>query len=138
MKKLYRSNNNKKFLGVCSGIGNYFSIDPTIIRLFFIFIAILTAIIPMVIVYGVAALIIPIEPRSNIAKKYPKLYRSPTKKVIAGVLGGIASYFDIDANIIRLIFIVLFFITAVAPLFIGYIIAWIIIPIKPYKNNYIE
>ncbi len=33
MKKLYRSSTNKIIAGVCGGIGGYFDIDPTIIRL---------------------------------------------------------------------------------------------------------
>ena len=32
-KKLYRSEYDKMFLGVCGGLGEYFGIDPTIIRL---------------------------------------------------------------------------------------------------------
>ena len=33
-KKLYKSNTNKMICGVCGGLGEFFSIDPTIIRLF--------------------------------------------------------------------------------------------------------
>ena len=32
-KKLYKSNTNKMICGVCGGLGEFFSIDPTIIRL---------------------------------------------------------------------------------------------------------
>jgi len=32
-KKLYLSENNKKIAGVCGGIGEYFNVDPTLIRL---------------------------------------------------------------------------------------------------------
>jgi phage shock protein PspC (stress-responsive transcriptional regulator) len=32
-KKLYRSRTNKMLGGVCAGLGDYFGIDPTIIRL---------------------------------------------------------------------------------------------------------
>jgi phage shock protein PspC (stress-responsive transcriptional regulator)/uncharacterized integral membrane protein len=35
-KKLHRSNNDKKIAGVCSGLGEYFNVDPVIIRLLFI------------------------------------------------------------------------------------------------------
>ena len=35
-KKLYKSSNNKVFAGVCGGIGEYFSIDPVIIRLLWV------------------------------------------------------------------------------------------------------
>ena len=33
IKKLYRSKKNKVIAGVCGGIGEYFNIDPVIIRL---------------------------------------------------------------------------------------------------------
>lgn len=33
-KKLYKSNTNKMICGVCGGLGEFFGIDPTIIRLF--------------------------------------------------------------------------------------------------------
>ena len=33
MKKFYKSNKNKKILGICGGIGEYFNIDPNIIRI---------------------------------------------------------------------------------------------------------
>ena len=36
-KILYRNNTNSKIAGVCSGIGDYFEIDPVIIRLIFLF-----------------------------------------------------------------------------------------------------
>jgi phage shock protein C len=39
-KRLLRSNNNKVIAGVAGGIGEYFQIDPTIIRLLFIILAI--------------------------------------------------------------------------------------------------
>ena len=32
-EKLYRSTTNSKIAGVCGGIGEYFDIDPTIVRL---------------------------------------------------------------------------------------------------------
>ena len=37
MKKLYRSNTDRKLCGVCGGLAEYFDIDPTIIRLIFVF-----------------------------------------------------------------------------------------------------
>ena len=61
---------------------------------------------------------------------YKKLYRSVTDKMVGGVCGGLAEYFDIDPVIVRLIFVL-------AVIFGGsgilaYIILWIIIPEKPY------
>ncbi len=36
-KKLYRSRSNRKIAGICGGLGEYFSIDPTLIRLGVVF-----------------------------------------------------------------------------------------------------
>ena len=36
-KKLYRSRADRKLAGVCGGIGEYFGVDPVLIRLLWIF-----------------------------------------------------------------------------------------------------
>jgi phage shock protein C len=36
-KQLYRSRDNRMVGGVCAGLGEFFGIDPTIVRLFFVF-----------------------------------------------------------------------------------------------------
>ncbi|OGD21946.1 MAG: PspC domain-containing protein [Candidatus Aminicenantes bacterium RBG_16_63_16] len=59
-----------------------------------------------------------------------KLYRSRTKKMIAGVCGGLADYFDIDISLVRLIFVGLSLVTAIIPMLIFYVIAWIILPVE--------
>ncbi|HYE23403.1 MAG TPA: PspC domain-containing protein [Candidatus Paceibacterota bacterium] len=59
MKKLYRSRENRIFAGVLGGLGEYFNIDPVILRLAYLLIIIFSAIIPGVIVYIIAAIIIP-------------------------------------------------------------------------------
>jgi phage shock protein PspC (stress-responsive transcriptional regulator) len=41
-KQLYRSRNDRMLAGVCGGLGKYFDIDPTIIRLIFVFGAVIT------------------------------------------------------------------------------------------------
>uniref|UniRef100_A0A7C3RK54 PspC domain-containing protein n=1 Tax=Dictyoglomus thermophilum TaxID=14 RepID=A0A7C3RK54_DICTH len=60
-KRLYRSKKNRVILGVCGGIGEYLNIDPTIIRLIFIFFLIAFN-FSLVVVYFLSALIIPEEP----------------------------------------------------------------------------
>ncbi|MEJ2484210.1 MAG: PspC domain-containing protein [Anaerolineales bacterium] len=39
MRKLYRSQTNSMISGVCGGLAHYFGIDPTIVRLAFVFLA---------------------------------------------------------------------------------------------------
>lgn len=36
MKKLYRNSENAMIAGVCSGIADYFGIDPILVRLIFV------------------------------------------------------------------------------------------------------
>jgi len=59
MKKLYKSNTNKIFAGVIGGIGEYFDIDPTLLRLAWILVVVFTGIFPGLIVYIIAALVVP-------------------------------------------------------------------------------
>lgn len=65
MKKLYLSKKDKMLAGICAGIGEMLDIDPTIIRLTFIFIGIATAIFPLVIAYIIGWIIIPENPEET-------------------------------------------------------------------------
>ncbi|MGH2813530.1 MAG: PspC domain-containing protein [Actinomycetota bacterium] len=40
-RKLYRSNTNRMLAGVCGGLAEYFNLDPTLIRVLFIVLAVL-------------------------------------------------------------------------------------------------
>jgi phage shock protein C len=62
-----------------------------------------------------------------------RLYRSTTQKMLAGVCGGLAEYFDVDVSIVRLLTVGLALVTAVLPMFFFYIIAWIVIPLEHPK-----
>ena len=61
-KKLYRSRHNAKVCGVCGGIGEYFNVDPTLVRLTTIVAIALTQVVPGLLLYLVAAALIPREP----------------------------------------------------------------------------
>lgn len=61
MKKLYRSKSNMAVAGVLGGLGEYFSIDPVVLRVFFVLFVLLTGVFPGVIAYILAILIIPLE-----------------------------------------------------------------------------
>lgn len=57
-RKLYRSSSNKMVCGVCGGLGEYFSVDPTIIRLVW---ALLACSGTGLLAYLIAAIIIPLD-----------------------------------------------------------------------------
>lgn len=56
-KKLYRVQEGRMLCGVCAGIGEYFSIDPTLVRLAWVIFCLLGG--SGIIAYIVAAIIIP-------------------------------------------------------------------------------
>lgn len=57
-----------------------------------------------------------------------RLYRSVDNKVLGGVLGGLATYLNWDANIMRVLFVVITIMTYFWPLSLLYLVAWMIIP----------
>lgn len=60
---------------------------------------------------------------------YKKLYRSRKDKLIGGVCGGLAEFFNLDPSWVRLFFI-LFFLLGGCSLLI-YLIMWVIVPLAP-------
>lgn len=60
-KKLYRSEKNKVLAGVCGGLGEYFNVDATLVRLVWMLVVILSGFFPGVVVYIIAIFIIPSE-----------------------------------------------------------------------------
>ena len=59
-RKLYRSETNKMMGGICGGLGEYFNIDPTIVRLVFVLAALLAG--HGILVYIILWIIIPPAP----------------------------------------------------------------------------
>lgn len=83
-----------------------------------------------------------VKPTTNVATPQPyrnfqsnhnteprKLYRSRGNRMIAGVCGGIGEHYNIDANIIRLLWLIGIF-TGIG--IIAYLVAIMIIPESPY------
>ncbi len=60
MKKLYRSRTDRKVAGVCGGLGQYFGVDPTLIRLLFVLGVILGA--SGLLAYIILMIFVPEEP----------------------------------------------------------------------------
>ena len=60
-----------------------------------------------------------------------RLYRSINDRMLGGVCGGIAQYFNIDPTLIRLLFVLALFITA-GTMIIAYLVMLVIIPEEPF------
>ena len=63
-----------------------------------------------------------------------KVTRS-TNKILAGVCGGIAEYFDIDPTLVRILYVALSFFSAAFPGLVLYIIMMLIMPEKDKNDN---
>jgi len=63
VKKLYRSGENRVLSGVCGGIGEYFEIDPVIIRLIWVILTIVSLGIGGILAYILAILLMPKNPK---------------------------------------------------------------------------
>ena len=66
-KKLYRSRENRMIAGVCGGLGEYFEIDPTLVRLALVFLALWWG--GGILLYLLAWFIIPEEPEPEEREK---------------------------------------------------------------------
>lgn len=76
-RKLTKSATNKKLAGVCGGLGEYFGIDPTIIRIGFVIATVMGGGIPAIPLYIVLAIIM-----SNPESKKAKTTRDERIRVI--------------------------------------------------------
>ena len=59
-RKLYRSKTNRQLAGVCGGLAEHFNLDPTLIRVLFVLLAVLGG--SGVILYVAMWIIVPKEP----------------------------------------------------------------------------
>lgn len=76
-KRLYRSVNEQMVSGVCAGLGEYFDLDPTLIRLVFVLAAFGSGFFGAALVYLVLAVIVPEKPNEVAVEPEP----DPVEKV---------------------------------------------------------
>ena len=112
-KSFRRDLSNKKLGGVASGIANYFEIDPIWVRV--IMVVGFFGLIPLLYVgnfvfwaYVICWIAIPGEINVE-TKSYRKFYRDPEKKVIGGVMAGIAAYTGWDIGLLRILAVISLF-----------------------------
>ena len=64
MKQLYRSRTNRKIAGVCGGLGEYFGIDPVIVRILAV-ILLLPGGLPGLVPYVILWIVVPEAPEDT-------------------------------------------------------------------------
>jgi phage shock protein PspC (stress-responsive transcriptional regulator) len=102
-KRLYRDEQNKVLGGVCSGIANYFNIDPLIVRILWIFLLGVN-----VLGYLILWIAVPSSSVKEVGGVRKRLFRDIDHKIIGGVCAGLSKYFGVRVGIIRLLFMIPF------------------------------
>ena len=98
--RLYRDTNDRFIGGVCSGIADYTNVDPAIVRIIFAILGFATGI--GILAYIILWMVLP--PKGLEGHIGKRLYRNPDDKMIGGVAGGLAAYFNTSSRNVRLIF----------------------------------
>ena len=133
-RRLARRPAEGRIAGVCAGIAAYVDLDPTLVRLLWI----ILSVVPGAVIGGVIAYIAAwaLMPESVEVSEHPassrRLLRSFDDRKIAGVCGGLAEYFEIDATVIRIAAVILaIYPGAVIGGVLTYVVAWLVIPPAP-------
>ena len=58
-RRLTRSNRNKMIEGVCGGLAEYLNMDPTVVRVLYILVSILSAAFPGIVAYIILMFLMP-------------------------------------------------------------------------------
>lgn len=84
-----------------------------------------------VIAIGILVIVYSRRPGARLPSKEARLFRSRTKKVIAGVFGGLSDYFSVDVALLRVGYVLFALVfDAWGPLLIAYVAAAIIVPLE--------
>ncbi len=78
-KRLYRSTENKVLAGVCGGLGEYFDVDPVLIRLVYLMATVFTGLVPGLLCYIIAVAIVPEHPHVAPSKPVASAANDPTE-----------------------------------------------------------
>ena len=102
-KRLYRDEQNKVLGGVCSGIANYFNVEPLVIRILWIFLIGVN-----ILAYLILWIAVPSSSVKEVGGVRKRLFRDIENKIIGGVCAGLSKYFGIRVGIVRLLFLIPF------------------------------
>ena len=133
-KRLYRNSSAGRIAGVCAGIAEYFDADVTLVRLAWGVLSIVPGSFVGGLVAYIAAWAIMADSSSPASAEAGtrRLTRSTTDRKIAGVCGGLAEYFNVDATLVRVIWAILTIIPGCIVLgAVAYLVAWFIMPDSP-------
>lgn len=102
-KRLYRDEQNKVLGGVCSGIANYFGLEPLLVRILWFFLIGVN-----ILGYLILWIAVPSTSIKEVGGVRKRLFRDIDNKIIGGVCTGLSKYFGIQVWIVRILFLIPF------------------------------
>jgi phage shock protein C len=120
--RLWRSRSNRVVAGVLGGLAEKFGLEPGPLRLLYGVLTVFSGGLLAIPYVGIWAITRPHGP----ARSSPRIWRSRSNKVVAGVLGGLAEKFDVPATFLRVLFVTLSVFSAGFPGLLIYLILWMI------------
>ena len=130
MRKLHRLAEDRKIAGICTGLGEYFDLDPVFFRLFFL---------ASLVFGGIGALIylllwIMVPEGAQAEQHAPRrLHLSRADRRIAGVCGGLGEWLEVDPVFFRVAFILLALAGGLGILI--YVVFWLVVPRAPSTHG---
>ena len=123
--RLWRSRSNRVVAGVLGGLAEKFGWEPRPVRLLYGLFGVLTlpvaalpAIVPYLAVWSITR-VLGAAPASG-----PRLWRSRTDVVVAGVLGGLAERMGVGPTLVRVAYAALTATTMMLPGVVAYLVLW--------------
>ena len=80
MKRLYRSQKDRKIAGICGGLGELYEIDPNLLRLIVVLVFLVSGFFPVLVTYIIAWIIIPDGEPETVTAEKSTTSKKPTKK----------------------------------------------------------
>lgn len=77
IKRIYRSRAEAQIAGVCGGIAAYLNVDPVVVRLVAVVVTFFTGVVPGVLAYLAAWIIVPQKPSPSYVAHTPAATADP-------------------------------------------------------------
>jgi phage shock protein C len=120
--RLWRSRSNRVVAGVLGGLAEKFGLEPGPLRLLYALLTVFSGGLLAIPYVGIWAITQPHGP----GRLSPRIWRSRSDKVIAGVLGGLAEKFEVSSTFLRVLFVALSVFSAGFPGILVYLVLWTI------------
>ncbi len=130
--RLWRSRSDRVFAGVLGGLAEKFGLEARPLRLLYGLLTLVSGGLLAIPYVGIWA----ITRAHGPGRSMPRLWRSRSDKLIAGVLGGLAEKFETSSAFLRVLFVTLSLFTAGFPGLLIYLVLWMITrPMDPVDED---